>query len=143
MPFAGESTMVDLLFATNRAFVSDGQVASFASGRASLAGDLICGVATVDQIDITKSTSGEITKTDQLVMGNFTAEHRSRIIGSNRDVLGFVHGAANSFVDEVTRTAYNQACNLGRLEAEPVCVYRKSDSVSARQTEVVRSRPDD
>jgi esterase/lipase superfamily enzyme len=100
--------MVDVLFATNRAFVSGDPVASFASGRADPAGNLFCGVATVDEIDISKSGSGEITNTDQLVTGNFTAQHQSRIIGSNRDVLVFVHGAANSFADAVTRAAYNQ-----------------------------------
>ncbi len=100
--------MVDVLFATNRALVSGGPVSSFASGKADPDGKIFCGIATVDATDISQPVSGKITSIDDLVTGNFTAEHRSRIIGSDRDVLVFVHGAANSFADGVTRAAYNQ-----------------------------------
>jgi esterase/lipase superfamily enzyme len=99
--------MVDILFATNRKLVSADSLSPFGEGEAGEA--LFCGVATVDSIDISKSSSGTITRIDDLVQGNFQPQqHLARILSSPNDILVFVHGAANSFTDSITRAAYNQ-----------------------------------
>jgi esterase/lipase superfamily enzyme len=101
--------MVDVLFATNRALVSADPVSPFGEGDVAANDTLFCGVATVEAIDITASSSGRITRIDNLVQGNFQPEqHLARILSSPNDILVFVHGAANSFADSITRAAYNQ-----------------------------------
>jgi esterase/lipase superfamily enzyme len=99
--------MVDILFATNRKMVSADPVSPFGEGEAGNA--LFCGVATVEAIDITASSSGRITRIDNLVQGNFQPQqHLARILSSPNDILVFVHGAANNFTASITRAAYNQ-----------------------------------
>jgi esterase/lipase superfamily enzyme len=101
--------MVDVLFATNRTMASANPLAPFGE-REVAAGDAVyCGLATVEQININASSSGAITHIDNLVQGNFQQEqHLARIYSSPNDILVFVHGAANSFTDSITRAAYNQ-----------------------------------
>src|SRR5215468_3402060 len=101
--------MVDVLFATNRVMVSANPVSPFGE-RDLAAGDaLYCGLATVDSININASSSGRIAQIDNVVQGNFQQDqHLARLYSSPNDILVFVHGAANSFTDAITRAAYNQ-----------------------------------
>ena len=100
--------MVDVLFATNRVRSAD-PLSPFGSSDIAADNTLYCGVATVDEININASSSGRITKVDQLVQGNFNPEHLAPILGSTNDILVFIHGAANDFSDSITRAAYNQS----------------------------------
>ena len=100
--------MVDVLFATNRVRSAD-PLSPFGSSDIAADNTLYCGVATVDSININVSSSGRITKVDQLVQGNFKPEHLAPILGSTNDILVFIHGAANDFSDSITRAAYNQS----------------------------------
>jgi len=100
--------MVDILFATNRKMISNNP---YSFGERDVAADnaLYCGVATVESIDISLSSSGKITQIGDVVQGNFEQQqHLSRIYSSPNDILVFVHGAANSFADSITRAAYNR-----------------------------------
>jgi esterase/lipase superfamily enzyme len=101
--------MVDILFATNRVLVSGDPLSPFGEGDVAPGDALYCGLAAVDSIDIGASSSGRITRIDDLVQGNFEQQqHLARIYSSPNDILVFVHGAANNFTDSITRAAYNQ-----------------------------------
>ncbi|MFI4999689.1 MAG: alpha/beta hydrolase [Reyranellales bacterium] len=100
--------MVDILFATNRPQIGGDPLAPFGSGTVAAGGALFCGVATVQGIDPNAPSAGTIANIDKLVQGNFGPQHLEPILASTNDVLIFVHGAANSFTDAITRAAYNQ-----------------------------------
>ena len=53
-----------------------------------------------------KFASGVLSPLNQ---GGFTEAQLAPLIASPNDILVFVHGAANSFSDAITRAAYNQA----------------------------------
>jgi esterase/lipase superfamily enzyme len=102
--------MTSILFATNRQQSAGAGLPDF--GDEPLPqnpGSLTCAVATVDAIDISRSTSGTISAISPLNQGGFTEAQLAPIIASPNDILVFVHGAANSFNDAITRAAYNQA----------------------------------
>ena len=89
-----------ILFATNRQPLAGTGMPDF--GDEPLPenpGGLACAVATVDGIDIGKPSGGAITAISPVNLGGFTEEQLAPIIASPRDVLVFVHGAANSFHD--------------------------------------------
>ena len=101
--------MVDILFATNRILASANPLSPFGERDVAAGEALYCGLATVESIDVNASSSGRITNIDKLVQGNFQQDqHLARIYSSPNDILVFVHGAANSFTDSITRAAYNQ-----------------------------------
>jgi esterase/lipase superfamily enzyme len=101
--------MVDILFATNRVLASGNPLSPFGEREVAAGDALYCGLASVESININVSSSGQITHIDNLVQGNFQQDqHLARIYSSPNDILVFVHGAANSFTDSITRAAYNQ-----------------------------------
>jgi esterase/lipase superfamily enzyme len=103
--------MVEVLFATNRQLLTTpaGAIAAFgADPLPPSANSLFCASATVADIDISKPQHGRITAIAPLNQGGFTDEQLAPILASTNDILVFVHGAANSFSDAITRAAYNQ-----------------------------------
>ncbi|HYB11156.1 MAG TPA: alpha/beta hydrolase [Alphaproteobacteria bacterium] len=104
--------MAGILFATNRQ-----QLPATGAGLPAFGDDalppnpnnLLCATATVQGIDITKPSSGNIAAMTPISQGAFAAGDIDPLITSKNDILVFVHGAANSFSDAITRAAYNQA----------------------------------
>ena len=70
--------------------------------------ELICASATVGQINLNAPEAGAITAMTGLQKNKFAAADLAPVLASANDVLVFVHGAANSFEDAVTRAAYNK-----------------------------------
>jgi esterase/lipase superfamily enzyme len=103
--------MPNVLFATNRQQLPDsGGLPKFSDEAvAPMPGGLVCALATVTGIDITKPANGTITAITPLTQGGFAAADVAPFFASTNDILIFVHGAANSFEDAITRAAYNQA----------------------------------
>ncbi len=72
-------------------------------------GNLVCASASVAGIDINAPSSGTIKAISPLMQGAFADQDLTPILNSKNDILVFIHGAANSFGDAITRAAYNQA----------------------------------
>lgn len=72
--------------------------------------DLSCGLATVDNVDITNADGGTISKIRPINDGGFTDIQLSRLLSpaNTNDILVFVHGTDNSFSDAIKRSAYNR-----------------------------------
>jgi esterase/lipase superfamily enzyme len=100
--------MVNILFATNRIKDQADPAAPFGSNVLPAAQKLWCGTAVVEQIDINVPSSGKITNLKDLSQQDFSQVQIDPILTSQNDILVFVHGAANSFADAITRAAYNQ-----------------------------------
>ena len=101
--------MASILFATNRQQKAGSGLPDF--GDEPLPenpSSLICAAATVDAIDIGQPSSGTISAISPLNIGGFSDAQLAPIIASPNDILVFVHGAANSFRDAITRAAYNR-----------------------------------
>jgi len=117
--------MPQILFATNRQKlpVSTPDLAKFGDAPMPPAPDnLFCGIATVANIDIGQPAAGIVQTTSPLVQGSFAADQLAPLLRSTNDVLIFIHGAANSFEDAMTRAAYNKAwiaaANLGGVNCD-------------------------
>jgi len=57
---------------------------------------------------IGQPAAGIVQTTSPLVQGSFAADQLAPLLRSTNDVLIFIHGAANSFEDAMTRAAYNK-----------------------------------
>ncbi len=103
--------MTNILFATNRRQLPGTGTGLPTFGDQALPPTpegLLCATATVGGIDISKPSSGNITAITPVAQGGFAAPDLDPIVKSTNDILVFVHGAANSFTDAITRAAYNQ-----------------------------------
>jgi esterase/lipase superfamily enzyme len=100
-----------VLFATNRrsAQVPPGAMPDFTDETLpATPGSLFCAAAQVAGIDIANPASGTIVQIDEPASGGFSEQMLAPLLASQHDVLVFVHGAANSFTDAITRAAYNK-----------------------------------
>lgn len=70
--------------------------------------NFFCATATVEGVDLVDPNGGRITAISAGNTGSFADEDLQPILNSNKHILVFVHGAANSFTDGITRAAYNQ-----------------------------------
>lgn len=69
---------------------------------------LLCAAATVAGIDVTRPQHGNIAAITPISQAGFDAADLRTLLDSPRDILVFVHGAANDFTDAITRAAYNK-----------------------------------
>ncbi len=100
-----------ILFATNRrqVAVSPAGIVSFDDQvQPQNAQALSCGSVEVNGSDIQSLSYGTIGAMSKLTKGGFDPGAIAALGKSKNDVLVFVHGAANSFADSVTRGAYNK-----------------------------------
>src|SRR6185312_7592310 len=98
--------MADILFVTNRirAATVPPHIPDFTDeAMPRAAGNLWCGTATVDRIDLANPDAGSISQIAGLTKGGLSDQQKAAISGSPNDLLVFVHGAENSFSDAVTR----------------------------------------
>ncbi len=65
--------------------------------------------AFVERTDLLVEGSGAITTISNTQSGSFQPGIAQDIAGSGKNILVFVHGFANSFVNSITRAAYNRA----------------------------------
>ena len=103
--------MPNVLFATNRARLPDTAAGLPDFGDTALPSTqdaLLCATATVSDIAIDQPDAGNIVAISEITQGGFAAGDLAPVLASQNDVLVFVHGAANSFKDGITRAAYNK-----------------------------------
>jgi esterase/lipase superfamily enzyme len=103
--------MVDVLFATNRAPVANTPqgVPDFGD-QIMPAGNLWCGTATVNGINMHDPDAGTIAAIPDLVQGpGFSPAQTAALTNSTNPVLVFVHGTDNDFEDAIQRAAYNKS----------------------------------
>jgi esterase/lipase superfamily enzyme len=101
-----------ILFATNRQRSADrpGGIANFGdTPLPQSVNGLVCASATVDGVNTGDAGSGRIAAISALHPGAFADADLAPLLASTKDILVFIHGAANSFDDAITRAAYNQA----------------------------------
>ena len=100
--------MTTVYFATNR--INDGtgvwgygaKVAPYDTSQITFA------VADVTGIDLQAEGSGTINGITDKTPANFSAETTKAIVGTNKNLLIFVHGFDNSFEDAIKRSAFNR-----------------------------------
>jgi len=98
-----------ILFATNRARTDNGAgMPQFGRTAITNPDNLWCGVATVDGVSDDDPATGTISAIANLNQGWFAQAQIDALTQSTNDLLVFVHGTDNDFVDAVTRCAYNQ-----------------------------------
>ena len=99
-----------LLFATNRdAHLSPGVRPQFGVvATPSTPEGITYARAIVGGIDIASPPSGQVVSIGPLSQARFSDGDLEPLLKSTNDVLAFVHGAANSFDDAITRAGYNQ-----------------------------------
>jgi len=115
-----ESDMTKVYFATNR--VDDG-TAPFGYGAQVVPFDITkitFAVADVEGIDLTKEDSGTINSITDKTSANFSADARTEIISSEKNLLVFIHGFDNTFEDAIKRAAFNREwfANAGNAAAD-------------------------
>jgi esterase/lipase superfamily enzyme len=66
------------------------------------------GVAAVDGTNLAFDGSGSITAIADAQPDDFSAAAKASILGTNRNLLVFIHGFCNSFSDAITRAAFNR-----------------------------------
>jgi esterase/lipase superfamily enzyme len=100
-------TSTQVLFATSRVKTADGAIPTFGTS-ATAPPALVCGTATVDQIDLLSPNAGVIHAISAANTGGFLPQDLQPVLDSGNDILVFVHGCANAFTDAITRAAYNK-----------------------------------
>jgi len=111
-PQTGEVMSQQILFATNRQRIADqpGGRPDFGDNPLPQSvNGLVCASGTVEGVTTNDPASGKLTKISALQPGAFADADLAPLLASTKDILVFVHGAANSFDDAITRAAYNQA----------------------------------
>jgi esterase/lipase superfamily enzyme len=101
---------IDVFFATNRNRLSDTNgVANFGDLAMPTVKGIAFGIATVDGVILEDPGAGKITKAQVISFGGIDQELASLILGEpERDIVVFVHGAANTFENALQRAAFNQ-----------------------------------
>ncbi|HLY05372.1 MAG TPA: alpha/beta hydrolase [Rhizomicrobium sp.] len=100
--------MTTVYFATNRQ--KDG-TGPFGFGAQLVAQDpqqMTYGVMAVTNIDLKDEASGSPSNPTDVAYGNFSATSQADIINAGKNLLIFIHGFDNTFVDAIKRAAYNQ-----------------------------------
>jgi hypothetical protein len=69
---------------------------------------IIYAAAFVDGIDLGAEGSGAITTISHAESGAFHPGVSQDILGSGKNILVFIHGFANSFLNSITRAAFNR-----------------------------------
>jgi esterase/lipase superfamily enzyme len=96
-------------FATNRKPLDPFQMPWYGADPAPLTPDgLIFAEASVSGTLIAQQDSGKIDAIDNVSNGTFSANSRTALTNSPKDLLVFVHGFANAFEDAIKRAAYNR-----------------------------------
>lgn len=104
---AAQGAATTVYFATNRKPTAAPQF--YGADPVPLVPDgLVFAEATVTGTDIADQNSGAIQSIANLATGTFSADMRTALTNSPRNLLVFVHGFANSFVDAIKRAAYNR-----------------------------------
>ena len=102
---------VTVYFATNR--VAQGPTTDWHSYGAEIipptdASQITYAEAFVQGTDLTVEGSGTITAISHPQAGGFEAGVVQDIVGSGKNILVFIHGFANSFLNAIARAAYNR-----------------------------------
>src|SRR5215469_8724851 len=102
---------VTVYFATNRA--AQGPATDWHSYGAEIVSptdpsQITYAAAFVEGTDLAVEGSGAITAISHVQAGGFDPDVSQDIVGSGKNLLIFIHGFANSFLDAVTRAAYNR-----------------------------------
>jgi esterase/lipase superfamily enzyme len=102
---------VTVYFATNR--VAQGPTADWRSYGPDIvpptdAGRMTYAAAFVEGTDLAAEGSGTITAISHARAGGFQPGVSQDILGSGKNILVFIHGFANSFLNSITRAAYNR-----------------------------------
>ena len=101
---------IDVFFATNRNRLAEANgVANFGDLAHPDVKGIAFGAATVSDVNLDDPGAGQITKAQVMSFGDISAELAAQIFaGPERDIVVFVHGAANTFRDSLQRAAFNQ-----------------------------------
>jgi esterase/lipase superfamily enzyme len=101
---------VEVFFATNRNRLPDKNgIADFGDLAIPDVKGIAFGTATVDNVNLDDPGTGRITKARVLSFGDISPELAGMILAEpERDIVVFVHGAANAFADALQRAAFNQ-----------------------------------
>jgi len=100
-------TQASILFATNRKLGTKAGKPVFLD--TPVAGStFVCGRATVAISDPEHPPSTTIPKWTTTTANKFSDADLAPLLASSRDVLVFIHGAANTFNDGIARAAYNK-----------------------------------
>jgi esterase/lipase superfamily enzyme len=100
--------MVEIYFATNRnRLLNPGGMAEFGQLAGPGSQGIAFGTATVEDISLDQPDAGTITSCEVVNFGGIGPELAAKILGGDRDILVFVHGAANTFTDALRRAAFN------------------------------------
>jgi len=101
---------IDVFFATNRNRLADTDgVANFGDLALPDVKGIAFGTATISNVNVNDPGSGQITKVQVMSFGDISAELAAQILASpERDIVIFIHGAANTFRDGLQRAAFNQ-----------------------------------
>ena len=102
---------VTVYFATNR--VAQGPTTDWHSYRADIIpptdpSQIIYAEAFVEGTDLAVEGSGTITAISHPQTGGFETGVAQDIVGSGKNILIFIHGFANSFLNSIARAAYNR-----------------------------------
>src|SRR5271170_2238787 len=102
---------VTVYFATNR--VAQGPTTDWHSYGADIIpptdpSQIIYGEAFVEGTDLAVEGSGTITAISHPQTGGFEGGVAQDIVGSGKNILVFIHGFANSFLNSIARAAYNR-----------------------------------
>jgi esterase/lipase superfamily enzyme len=102
---------VTVYFATNR--VAQGPTADWRSYGADIVAPtdpsrITYAAAFVEGTDLAAEGSGAITAISNAQPGAFQVGLAQDILGSGKNILVFIHGFANSFLNSITRAAYNR-----------------------------------
>jgi esterase/lipase superfamily enzyme len=101
--------MTTVYFATNRTPLEPFQAPWYGFDPAPLTPEgLVFAEATVSGTVIAEQDSGTIDAIANLSPGTFSDASRTALTNSTKDLLIFIHGFANSFVNAITRAAYNR-----------------------------------
>lgn len=100
--------MTTVFFATNRRKTGPGPRDFGAEMAAPGAANIAYGVAEVTGVSVPKEKTGTIKSVRDVAMGDFSQAAKDRILGADRNLLIFIHGADNTFDDAITRAAFNR-----------------------------------
>lgn len=99
-------------FATNRNVTDPSDWTTYGTAMAGAPSDpgaLTYGAAFVDGTQLGVEDSGRITAIEPAAGSGFGPEMQADILGAGKGILVFIHGFANSFLNGISRAAYNQA----------------------------------
>jgi esterase/lipase superfamily enzyme len=102
---------VTVYFATNR--VPQGAPTGWQSYRGDIIpptdpSQIIYAEALVEGTDLAVESSGTLTAISHLQTAGFETGVAQGIVGSGKNILVFIHGFANSFLNSIARAAYNR-----------------------------------